>query len=250
MSPAHPRAIRATAQSTKPCLLWAGPAIHHHLFFVVLLSPPHSSPAAHTSPPTPAMPPLIVLSLPMTPPSPRPPPAPLLGLLILLISRRMALHGASLAARLLAAVGVSGGPDSMALCVLAAAWKKKAPHEEEEGSFAEAFVDGLLGGGVDHGLRPESADEARLVRDRVRGMGTVSSNHLQCKILFFLHVCIRAPAHTISRLYKFYVFVAGVECEIATCEWPDGRPKQGHVQEAARQVRYFIITSAVLSLLT
>ena len=37
---------------------------------------------------------------------------------------------------------------------------------------------------------------------------------------------------------RFYDFVAGVECEIARCEWPDGRPKQGHVQEAAREVRY------------
>ena len=36
---------------------------------------------------------------------------------------------------------------------------------------------------------------------------------------------------------RFYDFVAGVECEIARCEWPDGRPKQGHVQEAAREVR-------------
>jgi len=90
----------------------------------------------------------------------------------------------------------------MALCVLAAAWKKAAGRKAagEEGSDASAFVDGLLGVVVDHGLRPESADEARLVCDRVRGMG--------------------------------------VECEIARCEWPDGRPKQGHVQEAAREVRY------------
>ncbi|WVZ77072.1 hypothetical protein U9M48_024974 [Paspalum notatum var. saurae] len=101
-----------------------------------------------------------------------------------------------------AAVGVSGGPDSMALCVLAAAWKKEAGRKAgyEEGPVASAFVDGLLGVVVDHGLRPESADEARIVRDRVRGMG--------------------------------------VECEIARCEWPDGRPRQGQVQEAAREVRY------------
>ncbi|OQU84767.1 hypothetical protein SORBI_3004G119400 [Sorghum bicolor] len=100
------------------------------------------------------------------------------------------------------AVGVSGGPDSMALCVLATAWKKAAARKagDEEGPVASAFVDGLLGVVVDHGLRPESADEARLVRDRVRGMG--------------------------------------VECEIAKCEWPDGHPKQGQVQEAAREVRY------------
>lgn len=90
----------------------------------------------------------------------------------------------------------------MALCVLATAWKKAAGRKagDEEDPVASAFVDGLLGVVVDHGLRPESADEARLVRDRVRGMG--------------------------------------VECEIANCEWPYGPPKQGKVQEAAREVRY------------
>lgn len=61
----------------------------------------------------------------------------------------------------------------MALCVLTTAWKKAAARKagDEEG----AFVDGLLGVVVDHGLRPESADEAQLVRDRVRGMGNLIS---------------------------------------------------------------------------
>ncbi|KAK3152693.1 hypothetical protein QOZ80_2BG0162240 [Eleusine coracana subsp. coracana] len=99
------------------------------------------------------------------------------------------------------AVGVSGGPDSMALCVLAAAWKKEAERKfEEEASIVSRFVDGLLGVVVDHGLRPESSEEAQLVCNRVRGMG--------------------------------------VQCEIAKCQWPDGRPQQGHVQEAAREMRY------------
>ena len=63
----------------------------------------------------------------------------------------------------------------MALCVLATAWKKAAGRKagDEEDPVASAFVDGLLGVVVDHGLRPESADEARLVRDRVRGMGNL-----------------------------------------------------------------------------
>ncbi|KAJ1278903.1 hypothetical protein BS78_04G114700 [Paspalum vaginatum] len=115
-------------------------------------------------------------------------------------ARRMALAGIHPHYRI--AVGVSGGPDSMALCVLAAAWKKEAGRKAgyEEGPVASAFVDGLLGVVVDHGLRPESADEARIVRGRVRGMG--------------------------------------VECDIARCEWPDGCPRQGQVQEAAREVRY------------
>ncbi|KAF0932950.1 hypothetical protein E2562_013142 [Oryza meyeriana var. granulata] len=99
------------------------------------------------------------------------------------------------------AVGVSGGPDSMALCVLAAAWKKAGEGRKDGGREDDSgFVDGLLGVVVDHGLRPESTDEAQLVRDRVHGMG--------------------------------------VMCEIATCDWPDGRPKQGHIQEAAREMRY------------
>nr|CAB3449556.1 unnamed protein product [Digitaria exilis] len=113
---------------------------------------------------------------------------------------RMALAGIRPHHRI--AVGVSGGPDSMALCVLATAWKKAAGKKAaaEEGSVSSAFVNGLLSIVVDHGLRSESSDEARLVRDRVRNMG--------------------------------------VECEIARCDWPDGRPKQGHVQEAAREVRF------------
>ncbi|XP_015688887.2 uncharacterized protein LOC102705885 [Oryza brachyantha] len=114
-------------------------------------------------------------------------------------ARRMALAGVHPHHRV--AVGVSGGPDSMALCVLAAAWKRAGEEREGGGAGnASGFVDGLLGVVVDHGLRPESADESRLVRDRVRGMG--------------------------------------VMCEIATCDWPDGRPKQGHIQEAAREMRY------------
>ncbi|XP_015625524.1 uncharacterized protein [Oryza sativa Japonica Group] len=116
-------------------------------------------------------------------------------------ARRMALAGVHPHHRV--AVGVSGGPDSMALCVLAAAWKKagEGREQEDEGEGGvSGFVDGLLGVVVDHGLRPESADEAQLVRDRVRGMGVV--------------------------------------CEIATCEWPNGRPKLGHIQEAAREMRY------------
>jgi hypothetical protein len=64
----------------------------------------------------------------------------------------------------------------MALCVLAAAWKKAAEggsgrKSAEVESAAPGFVDGLLGVVVDHGLRLESAEEAQLVRDRVHGMG-------------------------------------------------------------------------------
>ena len=63
------------------------------------------------------------------------------------------------------AVGVSGGPDSMALCVLTASWKSSGKNENS------AFVDGLLGIVVDHKLRPESTDEANLVCSRVLNLG-------------------------------------------------------------------------------
>lgn len=62
------------------------------------------------------------------------------------------------------------------------------------------FIDGLLAIIVDHGLRAESKDEANIVCNRVTQMG--------------------------------------IRCEIARCDWLDGRPTQGHLQEAARDMRY------------
>lgn len=32
-------------------------------------------------------------------------------------------------------------------------------------------------------------------------------------------------------------FALGVKCEIGTCNWSGGRPKHGHLQEAAREMR-------------
>lgn len=57
------------------------------------------------------------------------------------------------------AVGVSGGPDSLALCLLAHRW-------------AATRGGSVLALTVDHGLRPEAADEALIVRDwlTVRGV--------------------------------------------------------------------------------
>ncbi|KAK6944970.1 tRNA(Ile)-lysidine/2-thiocytidine synthase, N-terminal [Dillenia turbinata] len=104
---------------------------------------------------------------------------------------RMAMSGLKPHDRI--AIGVSGGPDSMALCVLAANWKTECI----------GFVDGLLGIVVDHGLRAESGEEAILVSHRVSEMG--------------------------------------IKCEVAKCEWPDGKPKWGRLQEAAREMRYQIL---------
>ncbi|KAG9160589.1 hypothetical protein Leryth_023997 [Lithospermum erythrorhizon] len=115
-----------------------------------------------------------------------------------LFSTKMALAGLKPHHRI--ALGVSGGPDSMALCVLAAAWKTKgivvATKESSE------IVDGLLAIVIDHGLRAESRDEANIVGRRVLEMG--------------------------------------IRCEIVQCEWSDGKPKQGQLQEAARDKRYQI----------
>ncbi|KAK2985317.1 hypothetical protein RJ640_024313 [Escallonia rubra] len=55
------------------------------------------------------------------------------------------------------ALGVSGGPDSMALCVLTADWKTGGFSATKESG---EFVEGLLAIVVDHGLRAESKDEA------------------------------------------------------------------------------------------
>lgn len=100
------------------------------------------------------------------------------------------------------ALGVSGGPDSMALCVLTAKWKTEGLSGVNK---TDGFIDGLVAVVVDHGLRQESRDEAELVCSRVSDIG--------------------------------------IRCEIARCDWVNGRPKQGHLQEAARDMRYQMISN-------
>ncbi|KAI3711610.1 hypothetical protein L1987_70149 [Smallanthus sonchifolius] len=111
-------------------------------------------------------------------------------------SKRMAMAG--LKPHHPIAVGVSGGPDSMALCLLAANWKTYGVNVASRAN--NDFVDGLLAIVVDHGLRAESKNESEIVQHRVLKMG--------------------------------------IRCEIAQCAWTDGRPKLGHLQEAARDMRY------------
>ncbi|KAL7106504.1 hypothetical protein ACP275_07G117400 [Erythranthe tilingii] len=101
------------------------------------------------------------------------------------------------------AIAVSGGPDSMALCVLTADWKSDNLVDSATSVTTKGrsnHVDGLLAIVVDHGLRPESAEEADLVRNRVLDMG--------------------------------------IKCQVSHCEWMDGKPSPGHLQEAARNKRY------------
>ncbi|XP_024979229.1 uncharacterized protein LOC112516426 isoform X3 [Cynara cardunculus var. scolymus] len=111
-------------------------------------------------------------------------------------SKRMAMAGLKPHHRI--AVGVSGGPDSMALCLLVADWKSCGLNVASNGN--NDMVDGLLAIIVDHGLRSESKDEAEMVQRRVLDIG--------------------------------------IRCEIAHCKWSEGRPKLGHLQEAARDMRY------------
>ncbi|XP_074338784.1 uncharacterized protein LOC141676963 isoform X3 [Apium graveolens] len=111
-------------------------------------------------------------------------------------SKKMALAGLNPHHRI--ALGVSGGSDSIALCVLAADWKKAGLSSATKNS--KELIDGMLAIIVDHGLRAESETEAKLVQRRVLNMG--------------------------------------IMCEIARVDWENGKPKQGQVQEAARAVRY------------
>ncbi|ERM98580.1 hypothetical protein AMTR_s00109p00042510 [Amborella trichopoda] len=97
------------------------------------------------------------------------------------------------------AMGVSGGPDSMALCILTSEWKSNALDGKD---IRSGNLKSLLGIVVDHGLRAESEAEAKYVKGLVSNMG--------------------------------------IQCEIACCDWSDGRPEQGHLQKAARDMRYKI----------
>lgn len=67
------------------------------------------------------------------------------------------------------ALGVSGGPDSMALSILASSWKTSGSENVAEQGIG--FIDGLLAIVVDHGLRAGSQEEAYLVSRRVLDMG-------------------------------------------------------------------------------
>ncbi|KAL0308616.1 UNVERIFIED_CONTAM: tRNA(Ile)-lysidine synthase [Sesamum radiatum] len=106
------------------------------------------------------------------------------------------------------AMAVSGGPDSIALCILVAGWKSN--NFDAVADRRSKFIDGLLAIVVDHGLRKESAEEANLVYRRITDMG--------------------------------------IKCEVARCEWLDGRPKLGHLQEAARNKRYQTLQNICIQL--
>ncbi|CAN6456452.1 unnamed protein product [Victoria cruziana] len=118
-------------------------------------------------------------------------------------SQRMEMAGIQPHHRI--AMGVSGGADSMALCLLTSAWKAAGLGGVDKSS---GYIDGLLAIVIDHGLRAESAAEA----NHVHGL--------------------------VSRM--------GVRCEVARCDWASGKPKQGHLQQAARGMRYRIFQEICL----
>lgn len=72
------------------------------------------------------------------------------------------------------------------------------------------FFEGILGVVVDHKLRPESTDEAHLVSTRLEKIG--------------------------------------IRCEVIGCDWSDGKPKLGHLEEDARNKRYDFHLSFVLGI--
>ncbi|KVH93897.1 Lysidine-tRNA(Ile) synthetase [Cynara cardunculus var. scolymus] len=102
-------------------------------------------------------------------------------------SKRMAMAGLKPHHRI--AVGVSGGPDSMALCLLVADWKSCGLNVASNGN--NDMVDGLLAIIVDHGLRSESKDEAEMVQRRVLDIG-IRCEIAHCKWYEKLqHICSR-----------------------------------------------------------
>ncbi|MCH7554873.1 MAG: tRNA lysidine(34) synthetase TilS, partial [Proteobacteria bacterium] len=82
------------------------------------------------------------------------------------------------------AVGVSGGPDSMALCALADTWARA------RGGRVMALV-------VDHALRPESGDEARRVG---RWLGDLGVDHVA---LIRDGPAIRVAVHAAARAARY-----------------------------------------------
>lgn len=38
-------------------------------------------------------------------------------------------------------------------------------------------------------------------------------------------------------MMKYMGYFVGINCQIARCDWSDGKPKQGHLQEMARDMR-------------
>jgi tRNA(Ile)-lysidine synthase len=82
------------------------------------------------------------------------------------------------------AVAVSGGPDSMALCALAHNWARA------RGGRVEALI-------VDHGLRPDSSEEARRVA------GWLASPDMSCRILTWDGAKPQSHIHATARAARY-----------------------------------------------
>lgn len=86
-------------------------------------------------------------------------------------------------------LAVSGGPDSMALALLAKGWSAA-----QSMPLPLAFI-------VDHGLRSSSADEARLVKTRLQQLG------IEAEILPWDHGPIAAKLHQEARKARYRLLI-------------------------------------------
>ncbi|BBN15472.1 tRNA(Ile)-lysidine synthase [Marchantia polymorpha subsp. ruderalis] len=118
-------------------------------------------------------------------------------------SSQMRLSGLNPSHRI--AIAVSGGADSIALCLLIARWKRLTVQRE---GYARQGVGELFAYVVDHSLRKDSAEEALLVKE--------------------------------------WALKLGFNCRILKCKWPNGKPSPGHLQEAARNARYSLLSQACI----
>ncbi len=84
-------------------------------------------------------------------------------------------------------LAISGGPDSMALALCLLRWQQhRAPHAPK----LQAFL-------VDHRLRPESAQEAQEVQERLAAQG------LPCEILVWTHDAVQTRIHVEARAARY-----------------------------------------------
>ena len=98
------------------------------------------------------------------------------------------------------AVGLSGGPDSMALTSLLSSWA------QERGIEVHALI-------VDHGLRPESAAEARQVRGWIQSWPRVSAHILQWEQGSDAHSRIQEQARAARyEMTSAYCTAQGIGC--------------------------------------
>lgn len=89
-------------------------------------------------------------------------------------------------------IAVSGGPDSMALAYCLGRWAKT---RQTQALSLRAFL-------VDHRLRPESADEAKTVKERLEALD------IPCQISVWEHEAIHTRVHVLARAARYHLLEA------------------------------------------